>query len=188
MDSQFVSRGGTKLKAALDNFKVGAQEKTVLDVGSSTGGFVDCLLQAGAMKVYSVDTAYGELAWTLRNDPRVIVMERQNILRLESLPEKIDLVTIDVTFTALEKILPKIKNFLKPGGEVVALLKPQYENQSLTLKNGGVLPDKFHQEIIEYVKIKAEEVGFKWIGIIDSPILGGSGNKEYLVYLTQRSE
>ncbi len=187
MDKIYVSRGGTKLKKALDEFKVDVAGKTALDVGSSTGGFVDCLLQQGAKKVYSLDTAYGELAWTLRTDSRVVVMERQNILHLPSLPEKVDLVTIDVTFTSLEKILQKIKNFLKPDGEVIALLKPQYENQSLTLKNGGVLPEEFHKEIVNSVKIKTEEAGFNWAGIIDSPILGGSGNKEYLVHLTQSS-
>lgn len=188
MDGQFVSRGGTKLKSALENFKINVVSKLVLDVGSSTGGFVDCLIQNGAKKVYSVDTAYGELAWTLRNNPRVVVMERQNILHLNSLPEVVDLITIDVTFTPLEKILPKVKAFLKPNGEVVALLKPQYENQSLTLKKGGVLPIEFHQEIIDQVKIKSKEVGYVWKGIVESPIQGGSGNHEYLIHLTLDSE
>lgn len=185
MSDTYVSRGGVKLKAAFEEFGLNSSNKIVLDVGSSTGGFVDCLLKNGASKVYSVDTAYGELAWTLRNDPRVVVLERQNILHLESLPEKVDLVTIDVTFTPLEKIVPKVKPFLKPDGIVVALLKPQYENQNLTLKNGGVLPEEFHQDIIDLVKIKAQESGFVWQGVIDSPILGGSGNKEYLIKLTQ---
>src|SRR5215213_125739 len=127
IDKQFVSRGGIKLQAALDQLQVGVAGKTVLDVGSSTGGFVDCLLQNGAAKVYALDTAYGELAWKLRNDPRVVVMERTNILHLESFPEKVDLITIDAGWTKLGLILPKIKQFLKEGGQVIALLKPHYE-------------------------------------------------------------
>lgn len=188
MDGSFVSRGGTKLKSALENFNIDAEGRIVLDVGSSTGGFVDCLLQSGAKKVYSVDTAYGELAWTLRNDSRVVVIERQNIIHLESLPEEVDIITIDVTFTPLGKILQKVKHFLKTDGEVIALLKPQYENQSLTLKNGGVLPVEFHEEIISDLKIKSKELGYIWKGIMKSPIQGGSGNHEYLVHLTQDFE
>src|SRR5688500_5993824 len=115
---KYVSRGGEKLEAALKVFNISPLNYTVLDVGSSTGGFVDCLLQNGAKKVYSVDTAYGELAWKLRNDPRVVVMERTNVLHLQGLPEKVDLVTIDAGWTKLELVLPVIKQFLKEDGVI----------------------------------------------------------------------
>src|SRR3989344_8814965 len=139
-DRIFVSRGGIKLQAALDAFSIDVSDKTVLDVGSSTGGFVDCLLQRGAEKVYSLDTAYGELAWKLRNDPRVVLMERTNVLFMKDLSETVDLITIDVTFTSLLKVLPVVKKYLKPGGKIVALLKPQYEDQPLALRHKGIIP------------------------------------------------
>lgn len=173
-EKKFVSRGGLKLDHALKSFGIDVKGLTILDVGSSTGGFVDCLLQRGAEKVYSVDTAYGELAWKLRQDPRVVVIERQNILFLEPLPELVDLVTIDVTFTSLQKILPVIQQFLKPGGKTIALLKPQYEDQKLALNNHGVIPQEELQGIIKR---------FSFEKIIESPIKGGSGNTEYLILL-----
>lgn len=173
MEQNYVSRGGIKLEYALKTFKVDVKGLTVLDVGSSTGGFVDCLLQNGAARVYSVDTAYGELAWKLRQDPRVVVIERQNVLFPGDLPEKMDLVTIDVTFTSLTKILPVVKKFLKPDGKVIALLKPQYEDQKLALKNHGVVLENFHEEILSR---------FQYQKMTPSPILGTGGNKEYLLY------
>ncbi len=180
MNSQFVSRGGIKLEHGLEIFAVDVTGMTVLDVGSSTGGFVDCLLQHGAAKVYSVDTAYGELAWKLRKDPRVVVIERQNILFLETLPEQVDLVTIDVTFTSLTKILPAVKNFMKPGGKVIALVKPQYERQDVALKHHGVIPSELLDGIVDSVNLE----GYKLLAKTQSPILGGSGNTEYLIYLS----
>ena len=156
---------------ALKEFEVDVKGLTVLDVGSSTGGFVDCLLQNGATKVYALDTAYGEFAWKLRNDPRVVVMERQNVLFLKSLSEEVDLVTIDVTFTSLEKILPVVKKFLKENGKIIALVKPQYERQDIALKHHGVIPSELLPEILN---------NFKFQKIIESPIKGGSGNTEYL--------
>lgn len=178
----FVSRGGIKLQHAISNFKLKISNLIVLDVGSSTGGFVDCLLQNGAQKVYALDTAYGELAWKLRNDPRVVVMERTNILHLVSLPEKVDLITIDAGWTKLELILPVIKKFLKPGGEIIALLKPQYETEKRNLK-GGVVPEEIVLSIKHKVLRRIEELGFKVEAEIDSPILGGSGNTEILLLL-----
>lgn len=185
MDSKYVSRGGTKLEHALKEFNINVAGLTVLDVGSSTGGFVDCLLQHGAAKVYSVDTAYGELVWKLRIDPRVVVMERENILFLESLPETVDIITIDVTFTSLTKILPKVKAFLKPAGKIIALLKPQYEDQKLALKHSGIIPENFHEEIITRLKVTIKNGGYKYINLTTSPILGREGNKEYLLYFSQ---
>lgn len=186
MDSVYVSRGGTKLKEALDRFKIEVKDYVVLDVGSSTGGFVDCLLKEGASKVYSLDTAYGELAWKLRQDKRVVLLERTNILHLDKLPEQVDLVTIDVTFTSLVKILPIIKKFLKDNGKVVALVKPQYEDQEAALKNKGISPVELHDEILKKVIDSATNLGFANSGLIDSPILGGAGNKEYLLYLNNK--
>lgn len=169
--NNYVSRGGIKLAHALKEFEVDVKGLTVLDVGSSTGGFVDCLLQNGAAKVYALDTAYGEFAWKLRNDPRVVVIERQNILFLGSLPEKVDLITIDVTFTSLEKILPVVKKFLKQNGKIIALVKPQYERQDIALKHHGVIPTEHLSEVLNK---------FKFQKIIESPIKGGSGNIEFL--------
>jgi 23S rRNA (cytidine1920-2'-O)/16S rRNA (cytidine1409-2'-O)-methyltransferase len=177
----FVSRGGVKLQAALDQFQVDIKEKTVLDVGSSTGGFVDCLLQNGVVKVYSVDTSYGELAWTLRNDPKVVVMERTNILHLKDLPEQVDLITIDAGWTKLELVLPVVKNFLKPGGAIIALLKPHYEANKQF--KGGVVPGELVEEIKEQTVKNIQNLGFKVEDVIDSPILGGAGNKEYLLLI-----
>lgn len=199
--SDFVSRGGIKLQAALDQFQVDIKNKTVLDVGSSTGGFVDCLLQNGAKKVYAVDTAYGELAWKLRNDPRVVVMERTNILYLENLPsentsgvgfnspevEKVDLVTIDAGWTKLELVLPIVKNFLKPKGIIIALLKPHYEAEKKDLVK-GVLPAEKAEIIKDQVVKKIYDLGFKICDQMESPILGGAGNKEYLLHLTFQKE
>ncbi len=171
-DKKYVSRGGLKLEHALKEFDIDVTGLTVLDVGSSTGGFVDCLLQHGAKKVYALDTAYGEFAWKLRQDPRVVVMERQNILYLESLPELVDLITIDVTFTSLKKIMPVVRKF---GNKIIALLKPQYESSELALKHHGVIPQQYLQEIISQ---------FSFEKITESPIKGGSGNTEYLILCT----
>lgn len=183
MDASYVSRGGQKLAHALKEFNISVKGLTCLDVGSSTGGFVDCLLQNGAIKVYSLDTAYGELAWKLRKDPRVVVIERTNILHFTNLPEKVDLVTIDVTFTTLEKILPIVKTFLKENGQIIALLKPQYEDSELALKNKGILPKEQAKQVMEETVEKLNASGFKIEKTTESPILGGEGNKEYLVLI-----
>lgn len=194
----YVSRGGVKLQAALDQFKINVKDKAVLDIGSSTGGFVDCLLLNGASKVYAVDTCYGELAWKLRNDPRVVVMERTNILYLETLsPHKsndrgvygtvnvlVDLITIDAGWTKLELVLPAVKKFLKPGGIIIALLKPHYEAPKNILQK-GVVPDELIESIKNKVLGEIEDLGFKVEKEMESPILGskGKGNKEYLLLI-----
>lgn len=179
----FVSRGGIKLQAAIENWRLKIENLVVLDVGSSTGGFVDCLLQNGAKKVYALDVSYGELAWKLRNDPRVVVMERTSILYLENLPQQSDLITIDAGWTKLELILPVVKKFLKTNGQIIALLKPHYEAERRDLVK-GVLPwelaDKVENEVIKRIK----DLGFKVNGQMESPILGGAGNKEYLLRIT----
>lgn len=176
----FVSRGGIKLQAAIVNFQLSIVNLTCLDVGSSTGGFVDCLLQNGAKKVYALDTAYGELAWKLRNDPRVVVMERINILYLKELPEKVDLITIDAGWTKLELVLPIVKQFLKDNGVIIALLKPHYEAQKKDLIK-GVLPAEIAEKVKDQVIKKIINYQLSIVNCIDSPILGGGGNKEYLL-------
>lgn len=183
MDKTFVSRGGTKLEAAIKNWKLEIKNCVCMDVGSSTGGFVDCLLQNGAAKVYAVDTAYGEFAWKLRNDARVVVMERTNILHLQELPESVDLVTVDAGWTKLELVLPVVKKFLKDEGKIIALLKPHYETDKRNLIK-GVVPEELVEQIKEEKIKKIEEIGFVVEKVIDSPILGGGGNKEYLLLLS----
>lgn len=199
--NNFVSRGGIKLQAAIGNWKLKIENLTVLDVGSSTGGFVDCLLQNGAKKVYALDTAYGELAWKLRNDPRVVVMERTNILHLGHLPVfkahleggrkdsfqvnpgKVDLITIDAGWTKLELVLPVVRKFLKPEGVIIALLKPHYEAEKRDLVK-GVLPPEKATVVKDSVLETINELRFTINDQMDSPILGGAGNKEYLLLLS----
>lgn len=185
-NNQFVSRGGVKLQAAIENFKLKIENLICLDVGSSTGGFVDCLLQSGAAKVYAVDTAYGELAWKLRNDPKVVVMERTNILYLKNLPEEVDLITIDTSWTKLELVLEVVRKFLKKGGTIIALLKPQYEAKSSDLSKGVVQKDRL-KHVKDQVLKKIYDLGFKVKDQVESPILGGSGNKEYLLLIKPHS-
>lgn len=182
-DSPFVSRGGQKLAAALEAFALDPTNLTVLDIGSSTGGFVDCLIQNGASRVYSVDTAYGELAWKLRQDPRVVVMERTNVLHLPELPEQVDLITIDASWTKLELILPVVIKTLKPTGQIIALLKPHYQaDKKLLIK--GVLPEQYLEEIKKAVIQKINNLGLSVNKEIISPIEGGGGNKEYLLLIS----
>lgn len=178
--NQFVSRGGIKLQAAIDNFQLSIVNLTVLDVGSSTGGFVDCLLQNGAEKVYALDTAYGEFAWKLRNNPQVVVMERTNILHLDTLPQLVDMITIDAGWTKLELILPVVRKFLKKDGIIIALLKPHYEADKRELIK-GVLPKEISEKVKTSVIGNIQTLGFHVQDTIDSPILGGAGNHEYFL-------
>jgi 23S rRNA (cytidine1920-2'-O)/16S rRNA (cytidine1409-2'-O)-methyltransferase len=171
----YVSRGGEKLEAALNAFEVDVREKVAADLGSSTGGFVDCLLQKGAKKVYSVDTSYGELAWKLRNDPRVLVMERTNAMHVV-LPEKMDIVTVDVGWTRQEKIIPNALANLKEGGVIITLIKPHYEAGKARLGEGEV------EGVLEKVEGNIESFGGRVEGIVESPIVGKrGGNREWLV-------
>ena len=149
------------------------------------------MLQNNAAKIYSVDACYGELAWKLRNDPRVVVMERTNILHLESLPEeaedpessrRVDLITIDAGWTKLELVLPVVKNFLKPGGQIIALLKPHYEAQQPQLKK-GILMAEYIDQVVQRVRDKIHDLGFKILKQMESPILGGAGNKEFFLLI-----
>jgi 23S rRNA (cytidine1920-2'-O)/16S rRNA (cytidine1409-2'-O)-methyltransferase len=180
----YVSRGGLKLEAALDRFAIEATGMIAADVGASTGGFTDCLLQHGASKVYAIDVGYGQLAWRLRQDPRVIVMERVNARYLEGLPEPVDLATVDVSFISLELVLPAIIGFLKSNGDIVALIKPQFEAGRKQVGKGGIVRDPaVHRAVLRKVLLWAEEHGLKVRGLIASPLKGAAGNVEFLAHL-----
>ena len=185
----YVSRGGLKLEKALDEFNISVRDKVCLDVGASTGGFTDCLLQHGAAKVYAIDVGYGQLAWKLRQDPRVKVFERKNIryLKLNDLgleTSDVKLAVVDVSFISLSKVLPAVYNLLAEEAAVVALIKPQFEAKKEQVGKGGIVKDpEVHREVVEKVKAEAESVSFQVKGLIQSPIQGADGNIEYLLYL-----
>jgi 23S rRNA (cytidine1920-2'-O)/16S rRNA (cytidine1409-2'-O)-methyltransferase len=180
----YVSRGGLKLAHALDRFDIVVAGRIAADVGASTGGFTDVLLQRGAVRVYAIDVGYGQLHWKLRQDPRVVVMERTNVRYLASLPEAIDICTIDVSFISLKLVLPVVRRWLGPRGEVVALVKPQFEAGREQVGRGGVVRDRqVHREVLLGVSGFAHEVGFTVAGMTASPVLGPAGNREFLLHL-----
>jgi 23S rRNA (cytidine1920-2'-O)/16S rRNA (cytidine1409-2'-O)-methyltransferase len=180
----FVSRGGVKLAAALDAFGIDATGRVCLDVGASTGGFTDILLQRGAARVIAVDVGYGQLAWSLRQDPRVTVLERVNIRHLDRLPIPADLAVIDVSFISLRLVLPRVRELLSPPGEVVALVKPQFEVGKGAVGKGGVVRDpEQHRRVLSELRQFAEESEYEVAAEIPSPILGAKGNREFLVHL-----
>lgn len=186
-DMPYVGRGGLKLAHALEHWQVQVQGLTCLDVGASTGGFTDCLLQKGAAKVIALDVGYGQLAWSLRQDPRVVVMERTNIRHVEPkmLGEPIDLVVIDVSFISITKFLDRIKTFLQPQGQVLSLVKPQFEAGPKQVSKGGLVKDPVvHRQVLEGIAACARECGFEVQGFTYSPIRGAKGNIEYFIYLT----
>lgn len=177
----FVSRGGEKLEAALMRFELRVGGIVCADVGASTGGFTDCLLQRGARRVYAIDVGYGQLDWRLRNDPRVVVLERINARHLESLPEVIDLVTIDVSFISLRLILPPAVGWLGTDGQVVALIKPQFEAGRRDVGKGGVVRDpEVHRAVLRGVVGAAAGLGLGLCGLMPSPLRGPAGNVEFL--------
>jgi 23S rRNA (cytidine1920-2'-O)/16S rRNA (cytidine1409-2'-O)-methyltransferase len=181
---QYVSRGGLKLEAALDAFRLDPTGRICADIGASTGGFTDCLLQRGAARVYAIDVGYGQLAWSLRTDPRVVVMERVNARTLETLPEGIELAAIDVSFIGLRLVLPTVARLLVPTGETIALIKPQFEVGKELVGKGGVVRDpKLHRIVIERVLAEARAIGFDAAGVIRSPLRGPAGNHEFLAWL-----
>ena len=178
---RFVSRGGEKLEAALARFGLDVEGTVVADTGASTGGFTHCLLQRGARRVYAIDVGYGQLDWRLRNDPRVVVMERTNARYLENLPEQVDLVTADVSFISLGLILPAAVGWLRPGGQVVALIKPQFEAGRREVEKGGVVRDPdVHRRVLERVLGSAAGLGLGLRGLMPSPLRGPAGNVEFL--------
>ena len=187
----YVSRGGLKLEKAIKEFGVELKGKVAADIGASTGGFTDCMLQNGAVKVFAIDVGYGQLAWSLRTDERVVNMERTNVRNVtpEDIGQLIDLASIDVAFISLEKVLPAVKAMLKPDGQVVALIKPQFEAGKEKVGKKGVVRDpKVHLEVIHKVIDTAREMEFVTKELTFSPVKGPEGNIEYLVWLTKDKE
>jgi 23S rRNA (cytidine1920-2'-O)/16S rRNA (cytidine1409-2'-O)-methyltransferase len=183
---RYVGRGGLKLEAALDAFQVSVQGIVAADVGASTGGFTDCLLQRGAARVYSIDVGYGQLAWSIRQDDRVIVMERTNARHLERLPERIELATIDVSFISLKLILPRVRDWLLPEGKAVSLIKPQFEAGRKEVGKGGIVRDpQVHRRVLRHTLEWAQNHNLFPIGLVRSPITGSSGNVEFLALLSK---
>ena len=182
----YASRGGLKLRHALERFQVPVQSAVAIDVGASTGGFTDVLLEAGAARVYAIDVGYGQLAWRLRNDPRVIVMERTNIRAVESLPEPADLAVIDVSFISLRLVLPRVVALLRPTGEALTLIKPQFEAGREQVGKKGVVRDPaIWREVLTRILTFAEATRWTVRGVERSPILGPAGNVEFLAYLSR---
>ncbi len=180
----YVSRGGLKLEGALRAFGLSVSGQVAVDVGASTGGFTDCLLAHGAAKVYAVDVGYGQLAWKIRQDPRVVVVERTNIREMDPalIPELVDLAVIDVSFISLEKVVPSVMRFLKPGARLVALIKPQFEVGRDHVGKGGIVRDEEARlAAVERVSRFISGLGFAVQGVVPSPIAGQDGNQEFLL-------
>src|SRR5438477_9905600 len=188
---KYVGRGGLKLESALDYFKIEVRGKTALDIGASTGGFTDCLLQRGAAKVFAVDVGHGQLAWKLRNDPRVMVMEKINarFLSREHVPDDIDLCVIDVSFISLTLILPRVFELITPAGVFLALIKPHFNWQAKDSSRDGSVPnqvlhEKAQQKIVKFV----EEANYHVVGLVPSTITGADGNQEFFICIRKRSD
>ncbi len=184
---KYVSRGGLKLEKAMAAFPITLTDQVAADLGASTGGFTDCMLQNGARKVYAVDVGYGQLAWSLRSDPRVTCLERTNAryLTAEQIPEPLDFASIDVSFISLKLILPALRPLMREGGQVVCLVKPQFEAGKEKVGKKGVVRDPaVHQEVLEHFLEHAAQAQFHVAGLTYSPIRGPEGNIEYLGYLT----
>jgi 23S rRNA (cytidine1920-2'-O)/16S rRNA (cytidine1409-2'-O)-methyltransferase len=181
---RYCSRGGKKLEGALADLRIDVTELVAVDVGASTGGFTDCLLQHGAAKVYAVDVGYGELHYKLRQDERVVVMERTNARELEPLPEACDLLVMDVSFIGVEKVLPAVCRSLKPGAELVVLVKPQFQARREEVGKKGVVKDvQVHAAVIGRVVDWTSGNGLRLLNLTTSPLLGAEGNREFLLHL-----
>ena len=188
-DNPFVSRGGLKLEKALKNIPVSVKNLTCLDIGASTGGFTDCLLQNGAVKVYAVDVGYGQLDWSLRQNPRVVVIERTNIryMSYEKISEKVDIVVADTSFISLKIVIPSAEKFMRHDTKVLALIKPQFEAGKKNVGKGGVVKDsKIREQVIQDLESFFKERGYMVNQVIPSPILGPKGNREYIISLNYK--
>jgi 23S rRNA (cytidine1920-2'-O)/16S rRNA (cytidine1409-2'-O)-methyltransferase len=186
----YVSRGGFKLASALDSFSVEVAHLVVMDVGASTGGFTDCLLQRGAKKVYAIDVGYGQLAWQLRRDPRVVTVERCNVryLTREQVSELVDLVVIDTSFISLTKVIPKVLEFVKGGGQLLALIKPQFEVGRGQVGKGGVVRNReLHGQVVRKIEQFCQSQEMEVRGVKESSLLGPKGNREFFI-LAVKSE
>jgi 23S rRNA (cytidine1920-2'-O)/16S rRNA (cytidine1409-2'-O)-methyltransferase len=184
-DHPYVGRGGLKLAHALDTFGIAVEGREALDIGASTGGFTDVLLKRGATRVVALDVGHGQIDWTLRNDPRVLVFEHFNARRLQpsDLPGPVDLVTIDVSFISLRQILPVVPPLLRPGADVIALVKPQFEAGRTEIRKGVIRDAAVQSRVVEEVSAAAREVGLTPVASTPSPITGAKGNVEFLLYL-----
>ena len=186
-EPKFVGRAGYKLEKALDHFNVDLEDFVVLDAGLSTGGFTDCLLQRGAKKVYGVDVGYGQVHEKIRQDPRVLVMERTNLRNLHTVGELVDLVTLDLSFISVLKVMDAVTALLKPDGKLIVLIKPQFEAERHEVGKGGIIKDSaVHEKVMKKVTDGVAEHGFNLIGTVESPILGSEGNKEFLAYFERK--
>jgi 23S rRNA (cytidine1920-2'-O)/16S rRNA (cytidine1409-2'-O)-methyltransferase len=186
---RYVGRGGQKLEGALDYFQIDVKDKVALDIGASTGGFTDCLLQRGAKRVYAVDVGHGQLAWKIRNDSRVVVLEKVNARTLsqEQIPGHIDLIVIDVSFISLTLILPSAFDVLAPDGVIVALIKPQFELERQDVSRGGIVRDAaLHEKAQQKIGRFAEAGGHRVLGLVPSTITGADGNQEFFICLQKR--
>ena len=188
---QFVGRGATKLSGAIDFFQIDIANKIALDIGASTGGFTDCLLQRGAAKVFAVDVGRGQLAWKIRNDPRVVVLEKLNarFLSREEIPQPVEVCVIDVSFISLTLILPRAFELITPDGVILALIKPQFELERKDVGRGGIvrepeLHEKAQQKIVNFV----EEADYRVVGLVPSAITGTDGNQEFFICIRKRSD
>jgi 23S rRNA (cytidine1920-2'-O)/16S rRNA (cytidine1409-2'-O)-methyltransferase len=182
----YASRGGIKLQAAIEAFGIRVENSVCMDVGASTGGFTDCLLQYGAARVFAVDVGYGQLAWQLRQDPRVVAIERTNIRHMpfETIGSRVDLITIDVSFISLKIVVPAVRPFIQPRGHIIALVKPQFEVGKGKVGKGGVVRDpQLHQQVLDELSGFFQNAGFNTLDIIPSPITGPKGNREFLSLL-----
>jgi 23S rRNA (cytidine1920-2'-O)/16S rRNA (cytidine1409-2'-O)-methyltransferase len=183
---QYVSRGGVKLEAALGQFQVDPSGKTCIDIGASTGGFTDCLLKHGAARVWAVDVGRGQLAWKLRQDPRVVVMEGVNARSItpDIFPTTFDLATVDVSFISLKLVLPPLRSVLKPGSDIIALIKPQFEVGRGEVGRGGIVSDPAkHERVLSQIATFSASIGLKPKQLARSPILGADGNREFFIHL-----
>ncbi len=181
-EPKFVGRAGFKLEKALDHFNVDVTDLVILDAGISTGGFTDCLLQRGVKKVYGIDVGYGQVHEKIINNPKLVLMEKTNLRNLEMLPEQVDLVTLDLSFISILKVMPAVVKLMKPNARIITLIKPQFEAGKENVGKGGVVRDsKIHEAVIEKIKNGMKEFGFNMVDLTESPILGATGgNKEFL--------
>ncbi len=187
-EPKFVSRAGFKLEKALTHFAINVTDLVALDAGLSTGGFTDCLLQQGAQKIYGVDVGYGQVHEKIRTDPRVVVIERTNLRYLTDLPEKVDLVTLDLSFISVLKVIEPVKELMKEQAKLIVLIKPQFEAEKHQVGRGGIIKDQeVHQEVVKKVISGIQEQGFTYHGFTESPILGTQGNKEFLAYFEKNN-
>ncbi len=182
-EPKYVSRAGFKLEKALEHFAIDVKDLVVLDAGISTGGFTDCLLQNGARKIYGIDVGYGQVHEKIKEDERVTILERTNLRTLKDVGELVDLITLDLSFISTLKVMDAVTSLLKPNGQLIVLIKPQFEAERHEVGKGGIIKDpEIHKKVIDRVVSGIQEHGFCLVGVTESPILGSEGNKEFLAY------